>query len=374
MADQNFLAIGLMSGTSMDGIDLALIETNGIDHAELKEHDYAAYTEAQRALIASCLGKRHPTEKTDLLDRNLSIWHADAVNNFIKKIRYSKENIDIIGYHGQTIHHDPENLFTWQIGDGQILSDLTGLPVVNDFRSLDVSMGGQGAPLVPIYHDCLTRRFDRPLAILNIGGVANITYIGSDNQLIAFDTGPGNALLNDWVKSVCVYDADGAIAEKGHVSSKHLEQFLKDSYFEKAYPKSLDRDHFVTYLETLQGVSFEDGAATLTEYTVESIAAGIRLLPDDLAQIYVTGGGRHNKFMMSRLEEVTGCSVHSVSELSWNGDSLEAEAFGFLAVRHLLDLDICFPLTTGAKQPTKGGCLYQPSSEQTVQKVSQNYG
>lgn len=362
MTKKPFYAIGMMSGTSMDGIDLAYIKTNGVDEAELIADFYQPYSQEQKDQIAVNLGKVASDEDTDKLNENLAKWHADAFHEFVSQKNIDKSLIEVVGFHGQTLAHDPDNRFTWQIGDGQLLADLINCPVVYDFRTADVSAGGQGAPLVPIYHHCLTCNLPRPIAILNIGGVANITYAGGkEGDLIAFDTGPGNALINDWVgQKGLEFDFEGNFARQGTAEMHFVTEFLASPYFKRAYPKSLDRDQFTHYRERLVNLSFEDGAATLTAFTTQSILQAIQSLPEKPAILYVTGGGRHNIFMMQELERLTGVDIRPVEELGWNGDSLEAEAFAFLAVRNLLDLDICFPLTTGAVRPTKGGQLKLP--------------
>ena len=271
---------------------------------------------------------------------------------------------DLIGFHGQTILHQPDRRRTWQVGDAGELARRTGIPVAHDFRSADVAAGGQGAPLAPVYHAALARDVAKPLAVLNIGGVANVTWIGADGELVAFDTGPGNGPLDDWIarRTGAAFDRDGAIARSGRVDPAVLNRLLADPYFSRPPPKSLDRLDFAASLAAsrLEDLSPADGAATLVAFT----AAAVRLapLPATPLRWLVTGGGRHNPAIMAALRDRLGVPVDPVEALGWDGDAIEAQCFGFLAARTRAGLPISFPGTTGVPQPMTGGRMTAPAA------------
>jgi len=357
-----YTVIGLMSGTSLDGVDAALLETDG--HSYIKRLDFVSipYAPETQETIRKCLGLREDLDGfIARAEIEITRSHAAAIDWLLSKTGRHPQDIDLIGFHGQTIFHDPANRFTWQIGSGPMLARLTGIAVVNDFRSADVAAGGQGAPLIPLYHKALVEAasLTKPVAVLNIGGVGNITFIGSDDTVLAFDTGPGNALLNDWVKTHtgAEYDEDGKLARQGRVDEVVLDKLLSHPYFTKAPPKSLDRDAWD--ISILQSLSAADGAATLTAFTVKSIALARAHLPEMPLHWYVTGGGRHNLFMMDGLRGAFNVPVDSVDTLGWDGDALEAEGFGYLAVRALLKLPLSLPTTTGVPEPLTGGRFYK---------------
>ncbi len=355
-------ALGLMSGTSLDGIDAALIRTDGEQILEVGPGITVPYDEAFRGQLKSHLGKNH--RDTDLEDE-LTHRHASVVTDLVKDF---SPTVDVIGFHGQTIFHAPP--ITMQLGNGELLSQLTRIPVVYDFRTHDCQNGGQGAPLVPIYHRALCAHMDSPVVVLNLGGVANITYMNGD-QLIGFDTGPGNALIDDFMMTHLdqPYDLDGKIASLGKPQIDLLTQWLADSYFQVPYPKSLDRDHFKELVQSVTGIN---GLTTLTAFTAFSIFHSLQQIPgftkNPPKRIIVCGGGRRNKTILHWLRfllrqskvivcdeledvEIGGCT------LGWDGDLLEAQAFGFLAVRSLRNLPLSFPLTTGVKKALTGGRL-----------------
>jgi anhydro-N-acetylmuramic acid kinase len=344
-----------MSGTSLDGIDAAIIKTDGekiIDHGPALS---IPYDQEFREQLRSVLGLENaPGNIIAKLTEN----HAKLVNEILKKNNLTHLNIDIIGFHGQTILHDPENQITVQIGDGQQLADLTGIDVVCDFRSADIACGGEGAPLAPLYHQALAQDIEKPLAVVNIGGVGNITYL-EDKDILAFDTGPGNALIDDWMvhHSDQQYDEQGRVARHGKVDKQRLAELLAQPYFDKPAPKSLDRDQ--DWKLNLKGLSLEDGAALLTEFTAASIAGARQHLPDDPKKWLITGGGRHNKTLMEILRRYITACVQPVEIVGWHGDDLEAEAFAFLAVRSLKGLPLSVPGTTGVKIPMVGGKLFK---------------
>ncbi len=368
MSFQRFRALGLMSGTSLDAIDVALIETDGRDYVRPLGFSSESLLPEFRERLRACFGKREGTDDLEvaLAEREMTEIHALVVNHFLDQFYWSPDDIDLIGFHGQTIYHRPAEGITIQIGDGELLAERTALPVVCDFRSADVKAGGQGAPLVPLYHRALVTNIEKPVAIINIGGVSNITWIGgdSDDDLIAFDMGPGNALIDDWVWKHMgrTYDKDGELAAQGRVDDGHVQRFLEHSYFRKKPPKSLDRDTFKEYVP--EHLNTLDGVATLTMMSVLAIAEGLRQLPLKSRKLYLTGGGRHNATMRTWIAEKTGLSVELVDVLGWNGDAMEAEAFAYLAVRSKLGLPLSVPGTTGVPIPMTGGAYYEAEEEE----------
>ncbi|WP_454017967.1 anhydro-N-acetylmuramic acid kinase [Azospirillum sp. Marseille-Q6669] len=345
--------VGLMSGTSMDGIDAALVRTDGERRVEPLAFVTIPYEDGFRAELRSCLGGKGPVEA---VERALTDAHADAVRRLLAEAGTEAAAVDLIGFHGQTIFHDPAQRRTWQIGDGARLARATGIAVVNDFRTADVAAGGQGAPLVPLFHRALADALPRPLAVLNIGGVANVTWIGAgEDAVIACDTGPGNALVDDWVLSGqgARYDSGGALAARGNVDEGALAALLAHPYFDLPAPKSLDRDAFDP--APVRGLSLEDGAATLTAFTAASVARIVPHLPEAPVRWLVCGGGRHNATLMGMLADRLGVPVDPVEAVRWNGDALEAEAFAYLAVRSRKGLPLSLPATTGVPRPMTGG-------------------
>lgn len=348
-------AIGLMSGTSCDGVDAALIKTDGATVSEFGPNLTIAYEPAFRTLLQSCFGGTGPIARAE---RELTERHAEAVRQVLAKAGRSAQEIAVVGFHGQTIHHAPKQRQTIQIGDGKLLAKLTGIDVVNDFRTADVQAGGEGAPLAPVYHAALAAGLTKPVAVLNIGGVANVTWIGPGAELLAFDTGPGNALIDDWTlrHTGAAVDKDGALAKQGRVSAVVLAKLQSDPYFSAPAPKSLDRQHFKALAESaVAGLSAADGAATLVAFTAWAAADATRVFPSPAREWLVCGGGRHNPMLMQALTAELGCPVRPVEAVGWNGDALEAQAFAFMAVRSLRGLPISFPGTTGVPQPMPGG-------------------
>jgi anhydro-N-acetylmuramic acid kinase len=346
-------ALGLMSGTSLDGIDVAVVETDGRDRVIPGPALTIAYPADFRERLRSVLGTVGPVAE---VEDELTRAHAEAVEHFLHE--HAELSIDVVGFHGHTILHRPAEHRTCQIGSGALLAQLLGLDVVGDFRSADVAAGGEGAPLVPLFHAALTAQLPKPVAILNVGGVANVTWIGHGADILAFDTGPGNALIDDWVyqHTEATADIDGALAHAGNASAANVERFLDAPFFKRAPPKSLDRDDFAEAAPA--GLSLEDGAATLIEMTAAAVAASARHFPEPARDWLVTGGGRHNPALMDALRRRLGLRVRSVEDLGWNGDALEAQAFAYLAVRSLEGLPLSLPSTTGVPEPTRGGTLY----------------
>jgi anhydro-N-acetylmuramic acid kinase len=344
-----------MSGTSLDGIDVAFIETDGRDRVIPGPALTMAYPADFRECLRSVLGAVGPMTN---VEGELTRLHAKAVENLLCK--HPELKIDVVGFHGHTILHRPAEHRTQQIGNGALLASRLGVDVVSDFRSADVAAGGEGAPLAPLFHAALASELPKPLAILNIGGVANVTWIGEGAGILAFDTGPGNALIDDWVyqHTGAAADIGGALARAGDASTAHIERFLDAPFFKRAPPKSLDRDDFADAAPA--GLSLEDGAATLTEMTAAAVAASARHFPESARDWLVTGGGRHNPALMAALRRRLGVRVRPVEALGWNGDTLEAQAFAYLAVRSLEGLPLSLPSTTGVSEPTCGGKLFTP--------------
>lgn len=353
-------ALGLMSGTSMDGIDIALIETDGERVTAFGPATTTPYADDVRDAIRAALGNAHPDPA---IARALTDAHAACIKAILSQHPEYKDKISIVGLHGHTVLHAPDDGLTLQIGDGPYLAAQVGIDVVSDFRSADVAAGGQGAPLAPLYHRALCggtgMNADGPIIVLNIGGISNITWIGSaEADPVAFDTGPGNALMDDWVAGTTdlPYDLDGQVSAKGRVDSTTLGKLLDNPYFAAPPPKSLDRLDFS--IDDVRHLSPEDGAATLARFTCESIASNLKHLPDAPNRILVTGGGRNNPTLMAGLSELTGVAVDPVEAVGWDGDAIEAQAFAFLAVRSLRGLPLSVPSTTGVPAPTTGGRLH----------------
>lgn len=358
MSDKKvYRAIGLMSGTSLDGVDAALIETDGYEYVKPLEFISVPYAEEAREEIRAAFGQKEINEITRRAEHLVTQAHV----NVLKEASWQA---DVIGFHGQTIFHAPEGGITVQIGDGALMAQELGIEVVNDFRSVDVEAGGQGAPLAPLYHQAraLSDGVDLPCVFLNIGGVANVTYI-DEGEILAFDTGPGNALMDDWVKQRTgqPYDQDGQLAVKGTVLDPVLKDWLIHPYFSQKPPKSLDRDEwdiadFGAHARNMSEISDEDGAATLLAFTAETIKRAQDFMPAEPKAWYACGGGRHNKALMEELGKTL--PIKTVEDLGWNGDATEAECFAYLAVRSLLNEPLSLPSTTGICAPKSGGVVH----------------
>jgi anhydro-N-acetylmuramic acid kinase len=355
-------ALGLMSGTSLDGIDIAALATDGERRVVAGPALTVPYPDDFRERLRGVLGGGAAAALVAAVEAELTRWHAAAVAQF--RERFPRIPIDLVGFHGHTIVHRPDQRRTWQIGDGALLARLVGIDVVADFRTADVAAGGQGAPLAPLYHAALAADLAKPVAVLNLGGVGNVTWIGAgtnqgEGDILAFDTGPGNALIDDWVRRHTgrAADVDGALASAGRVSAAHVARFLEHPYFARLPPKSLDRDDFAG--ATPEGLALEDGAATLTEMTAAAVAAAFRHFPAPPRQWLVGGGGRHNPAMMAALARRLGAPTRPVEAEGWDGDALEAQAFAYLAVRSIRGLPLSLATTTGAPRPVCGGCLFR---------------
>ncbi len=366
-------ALGLMSGTSLDGIDLAILKTDGDQVAEPGPTHFYPYSRdlkifVQRAIKAALEG-RDGAADIGKASGEVTEAHAIAVAEILDKAGLKRTAIDVIGFHGQTILHRPKRTpesvgRTWQIGDGQSLADETKIDVVADFRAADIAAGGEGAPFAPLYHAALVRALARKhsVGVINLGGVANVTYIPQDGgnlDLIAFDCGPGNGLVDEWMdlKTGEAMDKDGALARSGQVHSDILRMMLLSPYIRRRPPKSLDRYDFK--IDPVLALSVADGAATLTAFTAACVRASAAHLPDEPGEWIVAGGGRRNPAMMKALADALDAEVHAAESVGWRGDALEAECFAYLAVRSLRKLPISYPKTTRVPRPLQGGAYHR---------------
>ncbi|MBN8827196.1 MAG: anhydro-N-acetylmuramic acid kinase [Sphingobacteriia bacterium] len=355
---QKFKILGTMSGTSFDGVDLAFIETDGEQIFELGNYRLYEYPES----IKQTLKCQNLSIKELLcLEKEISEFYVKAIIDY--KIQEKRE-IDLIGFHGQTIIHIPRDSLTLQIGNPSLIAAKTKIGVIADLRRFDMALGGQGAPIVPVYHKALFKKqIKEPFCVLNIGGVANLTYIDDEN-IIAFDTGPGSALIDDYILKFFnkPYDNEGKIARSAgflNMQIPELTSWLDDEYFYKSYPKSLDREHWHNLVKNTE-LNGESLIAVLTEFTALTIEKAINLLPNKPARIITCGGGRKNKFMMERIEALTSINVENIDSYNLNGDAIEAQAIGFIAARIKNGLEYTYPTTTGVTQPVGGGAFYQP--------------
>jgi len=353
--------IGLMSGTSLDGVDAAWLETDGERIGAFGPILTLPYDERLRADLRRILDL---APALDPSDRRLKSAEARLTEYHVRAVTALGREADLIGFHGQTILHQPDQHRTWQIGDAAELAWRTGVPVAYDFRSADIAAGGQGAPLAPVYHAALAAELPKPLAVLNVGGVANVTWIGRQGDLAALDTGPGNGPLDDWIRHRTgqAFDRDGSHARSGRVDPAVLNRLLADPYLRRPAPKSLDRLDFASSLATsgLHRLATSDGAATLAAFTAAAVAAAP--LPEPPSRWLVAGGGRHNPAIMAELRSRLSGPVDPVEVVGWNGDALEAQCFGFLAARTRGRLPISLPGTTGVLAPSAGGRIATPSA------------
>lgn len=356
-------AVGLMSGTSLDGVDAAELVTDGVTISGFGAHHYRAYSEAEGRVLRAALGRWQGADCAEALEV-VQRAHLEALRLF-------DPVPDLIGFHGQTLAHDPRGRGTHQLGDGAELARQIGAPVVWDFRSADVRLGGEGAPLAPFFHFACAKwiNADAPLAFLNLGGVGNITWVDpakdraeDEGALLAFDTGPANAPINDLMQQrrAVPFDENGALARQGRVESGALELFLQEGYFARMPPKSLDRDDFAVMLDLVRELSDADAAATMTAMAAAAVMQGVEHCPKPPARLLVCGGGRHNPVMMQMLREALDCSVEPVEAVGLDGDMLEAQAFAYLAVRVARGLPTSGPSTTGVRAMVGGGIVSHP--------------
>jgi anhydro-N-acetylmuramic acid kinase len=359
LQDGVITVLGTMSGTSLDGVDAAVLHTDGVQIAGFGPSAYRPYSAAEQAVLKAHLGRWQDADCSAAV-QIIEDAHIALMEPF--------GDIHLAGFHGQTLAHDPGGRGTHQCGDGARLAAALGYPVAWDFRSADVAAGGQGAPLAPFYHFALAKwiKADAPVAFLNLGGVGNITWVNpacdmptDPAALLAFDTGPANAPMNDLMRlrHGVDYDADGARAAQGHPDAEILETFMAHPYFSKPAPKSLDRDAFDGLSKAVADLPDADALATLAAAVVQSVVAACGLCPTMPAQLLVTGGGRHNKTVMAGLAQALSCDVRSVEEVGLDGDMLEAQAFAYLAVRAARGYPLSGPQTTGVPIPLTGGRL-----------------
>ena len=365
---------GLMTGTVLDGqIDLALLRTDGHEIIEFGPAGTLPYPDALRGRLAACVEAaaawNFDGQEPDMFEpvaRDVTLAQSDALADFVSAHGFDMADIAAIGFHGQTILHrapvsgSPGR--TRQLGDGALMAAHTGRPVVFDFRSADMADGGQGAPLCPVYHAALLarHRIGPQAAVLNLGGIGNVTWRDAAGTIIGFDTGPANAPIDDWIRrhDAGGMDLNGQIAARGTVDETRLAQAMRHPYFAATYPKSLDRLDFPASMA--DGLSLEDGAAFLTALAAEAVARALALLPAPPARLLLCGGGRHNPVLMRFIEERASVEVTLADDLGWRGDALEAECFAFLAARHLAKLPASFPSTTGVSQPLVAGRIAMP--------------
>jgi len=356
-------ALGAMSGTSLDGVDAAMLLTDGHRILEFGHSAYHEYSDAERAIIRAALGRWPGEDGVEAAAEVVETAHAEVLALF--------EGAEIVGFHGQTLAHDPGGRGTHQTGSGAVLAEVLGLPVVWDFRTSDVALGGQGAPLAPFYHFACAKWIGEtePVAFLNLGGVGNLTWVDPRHNApeepgacLAFDTGPANAPINDLMfkRRGLALDAGGALAATGQVNDAIVAGFLTHPYFYKMPPKSLDRNDFNRLLKSVEALSDADAAATLTAAAAAAVAQGAVHFPAPVSRLLVTGGGRRNPVLMAMLADQMACPVQPVEAAGLDGDMLEAQAFAFLAVRVALGLATSCPGTTGVRAQVGGGQISRP--------------
>jgi len=353
--------IGLMTGTSMDGIDISLVQTNGLDLRRLNKNFFYKYSNKTKLFLMNILNKdiSFNLKRKKYLDKLITNEHYLALKDLD-----IVETSDIIGFHGQTIYHDPINKTSIQLGNPQKLADMFNKTVVFNFRSKDLELGGQGAPLAPIYHKFIIEKCNLrlPSCILNIGGVANLTY-WDNNKLIGFDTGPGNALMDNYMSVIFKkqFDENGIVASQGTPDIEIINKFLNHAFFKKAPPKSLDKHSFIDFYNELlrKNYSNYDIMATLAELTVDSIIASLLFLPQKISSMVITGGGYRNDHLMKRLKDKLQLKIFNEEQLGIDFDYIESELIAYLSARSIYNLPITFPSTTGVSQPSSGGNLYK---------------
>ena len=367
---KNYIALGLMSGTSADGIDVGMLVTNGESKIKLGPSGYYPFSKSFIKKIKSIFKKKLNINKSKKQKRIIEIeneftqFNFVAINKFLKKNKINKKKIHVIGFHGQTISHNPASGYSWQIGNSQNLANLLNIKVVGNFRENDIKKGGQGAPLTPIFHYYLTKKIKKKICFINLGGISNITYFNHEsksslNNMLAFDAGPCCSLIDDWVSknSNKKFDNFGLLARNGNVKKKIIQNFLKKPFFSKPPPKSLDRSYFS--LSLLKKLKIEDGAATLSYLVADILLKSFDYFPKNPDLCILSGGGRLNKFLVELInKKIKKSKIVLTENYNWNGDSIESYAFAYLSVRKLLNLPITFPKTTGIKKPLTGGRIF----------------
>jgi anhydro-N-acetylmuramic acid kinase len=350
MSNNMIKVIGLMSGTSCDGIDASVITTNGHEILEYHDNIYIPYNEEFKKKLHNIWN--HSNHDILMIEQEFTLLNVEICQELMR----NNDNISLIGFHGHTVKHLPEKQLTWQIGNGALLAAKTNIPVIYDFRRKDIALGGQGAPLVPLFHQAIFKGLPKPIAVVNIGGVSNVTWIG-DNKILAFDAGAGNVIIDHLAKYFFAqdYDEDGKIAAQGKVNKQILDELLMDSFFHKQVPKSLDRDYF-NYDKLLE-LSPYDAIATATEFTVQSILMAQNLFPQNIKSLIICGGGRQNCYLINSLKSSIDVNIILIDELGFDGNFIESQAFAYLAARSYYKMPISLPSTTGVLLPSCGGSL-----------------
>lgn len=362
MAARVMTAIGTISGTSMDGIDIALLRTDGMGIVDAGPGRTLPYPAALRADLLALLADPSiaETDPLETLESRVTTAFTEAVGRFMAEEGLPRGAVDLVGLHGQTVYHRPERRFTRQLGDGRAMAAALGVPVVDSFRQADVASGGQGAPLVPLYHAALAKSLPKPLMVLNWGGVGNVTYL-DDDLVLAFDTGPASALIDDLMRRRfgLAFDESGRIAAEGRADPAILAGLMDNPFFAVKPPKSLDRQDFHARAAAVETLGDHDAAATLAAFTIEATATALRHVPRPPLRWLVAGGGRHNATLMRGLAARLGVPVDPVEAEGWDGDLIEAQCFAYLAVRSLSGLPLSLPTTTGVPAPMPGGRLWR---------------
>ncbi len=357
---ESLTALGVISGTSMDGIDVSIVTSDGHDAVSFGAGASYPYRDGTRAALQALIAQaeRALTEPLHELEAEVTADHLAAIRRFIAEHEIDPAGIDLVGLHGQTVYHRPQQRFTRQLIDGPAIAAALGIATVDRFRHADVAAGGEGAPFAPLYHRALAQGMEQPVMVLNLGGVGNVTWIEGE-EVIAFDTGPASALLDDFVlrRLGRPYDADGALAASGRIHEDLVAAFMDNPFFDRPAPKSLDRNEFHRRAQIVEPLSDADGAATLAAFTVESLVAALRHVPRAPRRWLVGGGGRLNRHLMQRLSSRLAVPVEPVEAAGWDGDALEAQLFAYLAIRSVKGLPLSLPGTTGVPRPLTGGRL-----------------
>ncbi len=373
LKEERIWAVGAMSGTSLDGVDAACLLSDGHEIIEFGESAYRPYGADERAVLRAALGRWPGDAGVEAAAEVVELAHAELLSGMLERERADGPALALIGFHGQTLAHDPAGGRTHQAGDGRVLAEVLERPVVWDFRSSDIEMGGQGAPLAPFFHFACARWIGagEPLVFLNLGGVGNLTWVDprapapeAEGALLAFDTGPANAPIDDLVQARLgrPMDEGGALAAAGTVDGAMMERFLEHGFFCKVPPKSLDRDTFARLLDDVSELSDADAAATLAAIAAASVVRGMEHCPAPPKRVLVSGGGRKNPVLMAMLEAGLDCPVAPVEAVGLDGDMLEAQAFAHLAVRVVKGLPTSCPGTTGVAAPVGGGRVSRPGA------------
>ncbi|MDA9591520.1 anhydro-N-acetylmuramic acid kinase [Pelagibacteraceae bacterium] len=358
-----YLAIGAMSGTSADGIDISLIKTDGLDYFEPLSSVSVFYDNDLKEKIinfSKTFNDKNSHFNIILLEELITHKYIEGIKKLIKKTQIKLINIDVIGVHGQTIFHDPQKNISLQLINSNKISDYFKIKVISNFRQKDIINGGEGAPLVPIFHAALKKYINvsGPIMFINIGGISNITYISNLDQLIAFDTGPGMCLLDDYVSrnTKHQFDSDGNFSKKGIVDYSIIKKNLSNKFFNKKYPKSLDRNYFS--IESYRNLNIYDACATISMFTTISIYQAITKIDKDCKSIYLMGGGSRNLFILENLSNLLDVKILSINSLKLSDKYIESQAFAYLGVRSLKKLPISYPKTTGVRKAMTGGEVF----------------